>query len=147
MMQRAKAWILRRSPLFRRSPLDEVSAILDRTAADLRRMSADDEDMDARPIIDRAVLELSQLGFNARPGEEAIMERYLEELPDRDYQILRHFKQGKKHSEIAELLGTNLDAVRGSLVKTYTDMRMAMTESGGSDGGGASDVERARKAG
>lgn len=118
-------------------PPDRVSGILDRTAADLRKLStADQDDIDARPIIDRAVHELSQLGFNSRPAEEAIMERYLQELPDRDYQILRYFKQGKKHSEIAELLGTNVDSVRGSLVKTYAELRMRILSSNDGGGGG-----------
>jgi DNA-directed RNA polymerase specialized sigma subunit len=123
-------------------PSDRVSGILDRTAADLRKLStADADNLDARPIIERAVLELSQLGFHSRPAEEAIMERYLEELPDRDYQILRHFKQGKKHSEIAELLGTNIDAVRGSLVKTYADLRIRILSSNDDDGGGMAAVQ------
>lgn len=118
-------------------PTDMVSDILDRTAADLRKLSNEDADsIDARPIIDRAVHELSKLGFHSRPYEEAIMERYLQELPDRDYQILRHFKQGKKHYEIAELMGTNVDAVRRSLVKTYAELRMRMIDSSDGDDGG-----------
>jgi NAD(P)-dependent dehydrogenase (short-subunit alcohol dehydrogenase family) len=118
-------------------PAEIVSGILDRTAADLRKLAtADTDNIDARPIIDRAVHELAKLGFHARPFEEAIMERYLQELPDRDYQILRYYKQGKKHSEIAELLGTNVDAVRSSLVKTYAELRIRMIDSGDDSGGG-----------
>lgn len=105
-------------------PTDIVSGILDRTAADLRNLSRTDPDnADARPIIDRAVQELSKLGFHSRPFEDAVMERYLQQLPDRDYDILRHFRQGKNHSEIAELMGTNLDSVRRSLMKTYAGLR------------------------
>ncbi|MBL8268577.1 hypothetical protein [Steroidobacter sp.] len=116
-------------------PSDSVSRILDRTAADLRKLSSADADViDARPIIDRAVRELSKLGFHVRPVEEAAIEHYLQELPDRDYQILRYFKEGKKHNEIAELMSTNVDAVRRSLVKTYADLRVTMTSL--SDGGG-----------
>jgi len=119
-------------------PSDQVSRILDRTAADLRKLSAtDSDDADARPIIDRAVNELSRLGFQSRPVEEATMERYLQELPQRDYQILRHFKLGKKHSEIAELMNTDEEAVRSSLVKTYADLRIRMISSTDDDGGGA----------
>jgi DNA-directed RNA polymerase specialized sigma subunit len=118
-------------------PADKVSSILDRTAADLRKMSsADTDNIDARPIIDRAVHELAKLGFHSRPFEEAIMERYLQELPDRDYEILRLFKQGKRHSEIAELLGTNVDSVRSSLVKTYSELRIRIVSPGDGDGGG-----------
>jgi hypothetical protein len=117
-------------------PNDAVSRILDRTADDLRKLSAiESEDVDARPIIDRAVSDLSKLGFQSRPFEEAAVERYLQELPDTDYQILRHFKAGKKHSEIAELMGTNVAAVRSSLVKTYADLRIRMISTD-DDGGG-----------
>ncbi|WP_116811546.1 hypothetical protein [Steroidobacter cummioxidans] len=119
-------------------PGDQVSRILDRTAADLRKLSAtDSDDADARPIIDRAVNELSRLGFQSRPFEEATMERYLQELPQRDYQILRHFKLGKKHSEIAQLMDTDEEAVRSSLVKTYAELRIRMISSTDDDGGGA----------
>ena len=118
-------------------PNDAVSRILDRTAADLRKLSTDTaETVDARPIIDRAVTELSKLGFHSRPFEEAAMERYLQELPDRDYRILRYFKLGKKHSEIASLMDTNVEAVRSSLVKTYADLRIRMINLTDDDGGG-----------
>lgn len=118
-------------------PTEMVSSILDRTADDLRKLSSADTDtIDARPIIDRAVHDLSRLGFHSRPFEEAIMERYLQELPDRDYHILRYFKQGKKHSQIAELLGTNVDSVRRSLVRTYAELRLRLINSHDGDDGG-----------
>lgn len=118
-------------------PNDEVSRILDRTAADLRKLSDDEaDDVDARPIIDRAVSELSQLGIRSRPFEDAALERFLQELPDRDYQILRHFKLGKKHREIAELLNTDVEDIRSSLVKTYSGLRMSMVHSTDDGGGG-----------
>ena len=63
-----------------------------------------------------------------------MMERCLEELPDRDFTILRHFKQGKKHREIAELMGTDVDTVRRSLIKTYADLRMKMRSHEGAHG-------------
>ena len=66
------------------------------------------------------------------------MERCLEELPERDLTILRHFKQGRKHREIAALMGTDLESVRRSLVKTYADLRMKMRNP---DGGGGHTVE------
>jgi DNA-directed RNA polymerase specialized sigma subunit len=118
-------------------PQDAVSRILDRTAADLRQLSeAESDDADARPIIDRAVSELSKLGFQSRPIEEAAMDRYLQELPERDYQILLQFKLGKKHSEIAALLNTTVESVRHSLVKTYAELRMRMIGSTDDGGGG-----------
>lgn len=117
------------------SPPDVVGSILDRTAADLRELSnSGDEDFDARPIIDRAVQELGQLGFQSPPFEAQVMDRYLAELPESDYQILCLFKQGSKHSEIAELMGTDVESVRDSLVNTYADLRMRMIAS--DDGGG-----------
>jgi len=120
-------------------PDDEVGRILERTAADLRKLSeAESDDVDAQPIIDRAVSELSKLGFQSRPFEEAAMERYLQELPDRDYRILRHFKLGKKHGEIAELLSTDVEDIRGSLIKTYAGLRMRMINSTDDGGGGES---------
>lgn len=112
-------------------PNSEVSRILDRTAADLRRLSDTSDDVDARPIIDRAVSELSNLGFQSRPFDEGVMERYLEELPPADYQVLRHFKAGKKHSEIAALMKTDVETIRRSLVKTYADLRIRMISSDG----------------
>lgn len=118
-------------------PNDAVSRILDRTAADLRTLAVIETDnVDARPIIDRAVTELSKLGFHSRPFEEAAMERYLKELPDRDYQILRYFKLGKSHGEIATLMDSNIEAVRSSLVKTYADLRIRMISLTDDDGGG-----------
>jgi DNA-directed RNA polymerase sigma subunit (sigma70/sigma32) len=122
-------------------PGDAVSRILDRTAAELRKLSAgESDDVDARPIIDRAVNDLSKLGFQSRPFEEAAMERYLQELPDKDYQILRHFKDGKKHSEIAALMDTNVEAVRNSLVKTYAELRIRMISTDDDGGGLPSDL-------
>jgi DNA-directed RNA polymerase specialized sigma subunit len=118
-------------------PREEISRILGRTAADLRQLSeTDSDDVDARPVIERAVNELAKLGIHSRPFEEAAMERYLRELPERDYQILRYFKLGKKHSEIAELMATDTETVRRSLVKTYADLRIRMMSSTGDDGGG-----------
>ena len=89
-------------------PPDVVNRVLEQTAADLRQLAAIDEASDARPIINKAIDELAKYGYHSRPCEEAMMERCLEELPDRDFTILRHFKQGKKHREIAELMGTDV---------------------------------------
>lgn len=118
-------------------PKDDVSRILDRTAADLRELSDEESDGDdARPIIERAVSELARLGFQSRPFEEKAMERYLEQLPEDDYQILRLFKLGTKHSEIAARMNMSIDAVRDSLVKTYAELRMRMLGSSDDGGGG-----------
>jgi RNA polymerase sigma factor (sigma-70 family) len=118
-------------------PTDTVGDIFERAAADLRKLSDEDGDgMEARRIIERAAHDLSKLGFHRKPLESAIMEQYLRQLPDLDYQILRHFKQGRKHQEIAESMGMSVDAVRRSLVKTYAELRVRMIEShgGGDDG-------------
>lgn len=131
-------------------PADVVSRILNQTTADLRQLAAIDEASDARPIINKAIDELAKYGYHSRPCEEAMMERCLEELPERDLTILRHFKQGKKHREIAVLLGTDIESVRRSLVKTYADLRMKMRsheEGGGDELQPQSAAERARKFG
>ena len=107
-------------------PPEVVNRVLEQTAADLRQLAAIDDASDARPIINKAIDELAKYGYHSRPCEEAMMERCLEELPDHDFTILRHFKQGKKHREIAELMGTDVDTVRRSLIKTYADLRMKM---------------------
>jgi DNA-directed RNA polymerase specialized sigma subunit len=132
------------------APPEVVSRVLEQTAADLRQLAAGDDASDARPIINKAIDELAKYGYHSRPCEEAMMERCLEELPERDLAILRYFKQGKKHREIAELMGTDLDSVRRSLVKTYADLRMKMRsfENGGGDGHETSNpAEQARKFG
>ena len=115
-------------------PTDVVSRILDQTAADLRRLATLDEASDPRPVINRAINELARYGYHSHPSEEALMERCLEKLPERDLTILRHFKQGRKHREIAAFMGTDVESVRRSLVKTYADLRMKMRSH--DDGGG-----------
>lgn len=130
-------------------PADVVGRILDQTAADLRQLAAVDEASDPRPVINKAINELAKYGYQSRPCEEAVMERCLEQLPERDLAILRYFKQGKKHREIATLMGTDIESVRRSLVKTYADLRMKMRAH--ADGGDALALEteerRARKFG
>lgn len=111
-------------------PTDDVSRILGRTDAALRRLSLlDSDDVDARPIIDRAVSELSNLGIQSRPFEEAAMEQYLCELPDLDYQILMEFKAGKSRCHIAEIVNTDVETVRTSLVRTYANLRIRIIQS------------------
>lgn len=65
-----------------------------------------------------------------------LTDRFLDQLPDRDYEILRHFKLGKKHSEIAELMGMDIEDVRRSLTDTYVGLMMLVWSPGpdGDDG-------------
>lgn len=128
-------------------PSTAASDILDRAAADLRRLSSkraneDDDGVDARHIIERTVRDLSRLGFHCRPFEAAIMEHYLQQLPKRDYQILRYFKQGRKHHEIATAMGMDVNSVRRSLVKTYAELRIRMINSHDDGGGGLPAIEQ-----
>lgn len=116
-------------------PPEAVDRILRQAMVELRDLADEDEAADAWPVINKAINELDKYGYHSRPSEEAIMERYLDELPERDFNILRHFKQGKKHREIAALMGTDAESVRRSLVKTYADLRMKMTNSGGGGDG------------
>lgn len=116
-------------------PSEVVSRVLEQTTADLRQLAAIDEASDARPIINKAIDELAKYGYHSRPYEEALMEQCLQQLPERDFTILRLFKQGKKHREIAALVGTDVESVRRSLVKTYADLRMKMRTHHDDDGG------------
>jgi DNA-directed RNA polymerase specialized sigma subunit len=115
-------------------PPEVVSRVLEQTTADLRQLAAIDETSDARPIINKAIDELAKYGYRSRPYEEALMEQCLDELPERDFTILRQYNQGKKHREIAALRGTDVESVRRSLVKTYADLRMRLRSH--DDGGG-----------
>lgn len=112
-------------------PPDVVERVLDQTAAEL---AAIDDAADALPIINKAIDELAEYGYHSRPYEDAMMERCLASLPERELDILRLFKQGKKHSEIAEIMGTDVESIRRSLVKSYTDLRMTMRGFDGDDG-------------
>lgn len=107
-------------------PPDAVSRILDQTAAELRELSEQDEAGDARPIINKAIEEIAKFGYHPRPCDEEVLDQFLDELAEPDISILRHFKQGMKHRQIADLMGTDVDSVRRSLVKTYSDLRMRM---------------------
>lgn len=132
------------------APPDVVSRVLEQTATELRQLASVDEASDARPIINKAIDELAKYGYHSRPHEEALMEQCLEQLPERDLTILRYFKQGKKHRDIAALMGTDVDSVRRSLVKTYADLRMKMRSH--DNGGGhtletESETQQARKFG
>jgi DNA-directed RNA polymerase specialized sigma subunit len=122
------------------APPEVVSRVLEQTTADLRQLAAIDESSDARPIINKAIDELAKYGYRSRPYEEALMEQCLDELPERDFTILRHFKQGKKHREIAALMGTDVESVRRSLVKTYADLRMRLRSH---DNGGGRTLDTA----
>jgi len=117
-------------------PLGTVNSILTRTTRDLRKLSTLSAHVDARPIINRAVQELSRIERPSTAMEIAIMEHYLSELSDQDYEVLRLFKLGKKHSEIASLMSMNVESVRSSLVSTYSELRMRLMGCGGGDGGG-----------
>lgn len=126
-------------------PADEVRRVLERTAADLRKLaSADLDTVDAPEVIERAIHQLSKLEYQSRAIEEAAIERYVQALPERDFQILRHFKRGKKHAEIAALMDTNVESVRNSLVKTYAELRIQMMNLNDDDGGGTPVAEQTR---
>jgi DNA-binding NarL/FixJ family response regulator len=117
-------------------PVDVVSRVLDQAAADLQILSTMDAAVDARPVINKAVSELAKFGFQSPPLDAAAMDRCLQELAEPDLDILRHFKRGMKQAEIAALMGTDVETVRRSLVRTYTDLRIKMM--GWQDGGGQS---------
>jgi DNA-directed RNA polymerase specialized sigma subunit len=108
-------------------PAEQVSEILNRATAELRELADQDTGtFDARPIIDRAVKELFDRGFQLRPFENSVMEKYLQELSFSDYQILLHHQHGWKHSQISELMEVSVETVQRSLVKTYAELRMRM---------------------
>lgn len=116
-------------------PPDVVSRVLDQAAADLRNLAAKGDAADARPVINKAVNELAKFGFRSQPFDTAAMGRCLKQLAEPDLAILRHFKEGMKHAEIAALMGTDVESVRRSLVRTYADLRIKMMGCDDDDGG------------
>lgn len=107
-------------------PVEVVSRVLDQAAADLRNLGAMDDAADPRPVVNKAVDELAKFGFHSQPFDAAALDRCLQELAEPDLDILRHFKQGMKQAEIAALMGTDVETVRRSLVRTYAGLRIKM---------------------
>lgn len=117
-------------------PADVVTRVLDQAAADLRNLEPNGSGV--QTIIKKAVTELKQHDLHSQPFDTAAMDRCLKELAEPDLAILRHFKEGMKHADIAALLGTDVESVRRSLVRTYADLRIKMM--GWDDGDGGGDV-------
>lgn len=117
-------------------PHDAVASVLMEAMTDLRALCQTDEYADARPIIDKAAQRLQALHAASEPDDrhDSLMERYLHELAPKDYQVLRYFKEGKRHAEIAELMKTDVPTVRSSLVRTYSELRIRQSELRLSDG-------------
>lgn len=115
-------------------PPESIDRIIREAMTELRDAEAKGEAADAWPIINKAINEIGRYGCNSHPSEVAIIERYLDELPERDFSILCQFQQGKKHRDIAALMRTDVESVRCSLVKTYANLRMRMINSGGGGG-------------
>lgn len=107
-------------------PPELVSRVLDQAAADLRNLAVNGDAADARPVINKAVNELAKFGLRSQPFDTAAMDRCLKQLAGPDLAILRHFKDGMKHAEIAALMGTDVESIRRSLVRTYADLRTRM---------------------
>ena len=126
-------------------PPEVVSRVLDQAAADLRNLAANSDTADARPVINKAVNELAKFGFRSQPFDTAAMDRCLEQLSEPDLAILRHFKEGMKHAEIAALMGTDVESVRRSLVKTYADLRIKMMGWDDDDDGNAALVPHTQR--
>lgn len=101
-------------------PAGQISPILARASTDVRKLS---RDQDPSPILNRAVAEIKQLGPRSFATEE--VQRHLRRLPARDFEIFDQARQGKKHCEIANELGIDVEAVRESLARTYADLRLA----------------------
>ena len=124
-------------------PADAVSEVFDRACAQIRNLATDDP-ADACLVIEQATEEFERLP--SMGADEAIVDLHLQGLSDRDYEILRRFKHGEKQREIAERMETDVESVRRSLVRTYSDLRMKMIGVDGGDGntrrGAASEDER-----
>ena len=106
-------------------PMHAVSTILDQAAADLGTLSANDAGQ-AIAIVHRATAALAQLRADPGPMDELQLEQCIDELPEPDRSILCYSKSGMKPADIAPLVGSDEKAVRRSLVKTYTGLRMRM---------------------
>jgi DNA-binding MarR family transcriptional regulator len=103
-------------------PPEIVSKILDQAAADLRDIGTADGCL----IVNKAVNELAKYGLHSQPLDETALKFHLQQVPEPHLTILRHYRSGMKHGEIAELLQMDKQTVLRSLVKTYADLRMKM---------------------
>ncbi len=94
------------------------------------------DEMDARPILDRTVRQVSALHSTKPAHQDALVTRYLRNLTETDYQILRLHKLNMKHRQIAKIMSMDVDSVRRSLMHTYSELSMRMYHGSGDDGNG-----------
>jgi hypothetical protein len=109
-----------------------------RTAAKIKALS-DADALDACAIMNAAAEELNSSGFKPyQHVEKAYVQAWTAKLPAFDFEVLQHFQGGRTHKEIAVLMNTDPDIVRRSVVRTYTDLRLAMigAQFPGGDGDG-----------
>lgn len=109
-------------------PEDAVESILMEAMDGIHRIDEDDDAADLRPILEKVAKQIEALAADSRPSlESAVIEQYLSELPYCDYAALRYFKMGKSLAQIAEIMNTNVDTIRASLIRTYVDLRMRLS--------------------
>jgi hypothetical protein len=100
---------------------------------------SDDEDIDGLfNSVRRKMLE--KIARKRMPSwQQALVDRYLEQLTDHDYELLRLFKEDKKHAEIATLMDMDVESVRRSLTRIYADLMEFVRSSPGDEGISAGD--------
>lgn len=84
-------------------------------------------DVSQFPQICQAMREHALTAPTPTPSESALMQLFLQRLPDRDRHLLQLFNEGRRHVEIARLMSTDVEAVRQSLAHIYANLRMWMT--------------------
>jgi DNA-directed RNA polymerase specialized sigma subunit len=109
-------------------PEDTMTRVLAEAREELQALAAIDVASDARPVINKAIDKLAEYGrWGSRSRDDALLNRWAQQLPEREYMMLRLWKkEGRSHAEIAEILGTDVESVRTTLVKVYVDLRMKM---------------------
>jgi hypothetical protein len=101
---------------------DAVVARVFDDMADQLRSNADNP----AAYIETAIGELSRHGLDVAPLDEAALEKLLSAVPEPDATIMREYKSGKLHWQIAEQMGIAPAVVMRSLARTYADLRVRM---------------------
>ncbi|HEY0684778.1 MAG TPA: sigma factor-like helix-turn-helix DNA-binding protein [Steroidobacter sp.] len=104
-----------------------------RAMANMQR--AAESNADLRLVVNDFSSKLTDRDLSA--AEIELVNRFLERLPPSDREMLNHYWDGVGFSEIAGLLGLEVDTVRTSLMRIQTSMSLWMLGIPDPDGGGS----------